>query len=58
MTKARCLKCGLVINGRWKSGPPKSCPKCGYDKSEQDIKAMVKAQIERMKKPANASSPR
>lgn len=32
MKIARCMNpdCRLVIPGRWKKGPPKACPRCGF----------------------------
>ena len=37
MRNARCLKCGLVIQGVWRHGPPKACPACGFTRSDEVV---------------------
>ena len=37
MQKARCLKCGFTISGVWRKGPPKACPVCGFDRSDEVV---------------------
>lgn len=47
MKNARCLQCKLIIRGRWKSGPPKCCPACGYSESAKDLKKIAQERIKR-----------
>jgi predicted Zn-ribbon and HTH transcriptional regulator len=46
MTNARCMKCGFVLRGRFTKGPPKACPLCGFDKSQEILKNMAKIKIQ------------
>ncbi len=51
---ARCLnpECKLTVSWRHGQKPPKACPRCGYDKSVEDLerikaKLAIKLQNER-----------
>jgi ribosomal protein L37E len=46
MTTSRCLRCGFTMRGRFIKGPPKSCPVCGFDKSQEILNNMAKAKIQ------------
>lgn len=47
MTTARCLKCGFAVRGRFKSGPPKTCPVCGFNGSANVMRKMVELKQEK-----------
>ena len=46
MKTSRCLKCGFTMRGRFIHGAPKSCPVCGFDKSQEILNNMAKAKIQ------------
>ena len=53
MTTAKCLKCGLVIKGVFRKGPPAACPACGFSGSQgvlDQMKAQREAQAAYLKK--------
>ena len=51
MTTASCTKCGLRMRGRFKSGPPSSCPRCGHSGSAEDIRKAIEVQKVKQEKP-------
>ncbi len=51
MKNARCFGCGLVIQGRWRNGPPKKCPRCGFAGSKEVLKKIADAKLTREAKP-------
>lgn len=46
MKNARCMRCGFTMRGRFTKGPPKSCPVCGFDKSQEILNNMAKVKIQ------------
>jgi ribosomal protein L37E len=46
MKNARCLSCGFTMRGIFKHGAPKSCPACGFEKSNEVLAQIAKAKIQ------------
>lgn len=51
MKTARCYGCGLVMQGRWRNGPPAKCPRCGFAGSKEVLKKIAQTKIKQGLKP-------